>query len=66
LAPNSTERRVKMLAWALSCLIIALMAAILAFGGLAGGAVATAKTVFFVAIALFALSAITQLVRGRP
>ena len=55
-----------MLGWAQSSLIIALLAAILGFGGIAGTAVSIAKIIFFVAIALFALSAITHLVRGRP
>lgn len=55
-----------MLGWALTLLIIALAAAILGFGAIAGTAVSIAKVVFFVAIVLFALSAIAQLVRGRP
>jgi len=53
-----------MLGWALTCLIVALVAAILGFGGLAGASVALAKTIFFVAIVLFALSAVAHLVRG--
>ena len=55
-----------MLAWALTFLIIALMAAILGFGGIVGTAVSIAKIIFFVAIFLFAISTVTQLVRGRP
>jgi uncharacterized membrane protein YtjA (UPF0391 family) len=54
-----------MLGWALTFLVIALIAAVLGFGGIAGFAVEAAKLVFFVAIVLFAISAIVGLVRGR-
>jgi uncharacterized membrane protein YtjA (UPF0391 family) len=56
---------VDMLGWALTFLIIALIAAVLGFGGIAGVAVEAAKIVFFAAIILFAISAIVGLVRGR-
>jgi len=54
-----------MLGWALTFLIIALIAAVLGFGGIAGFAVEIAKIIFFVAIALFLISAIVGLVRRR-
>jgi len=54
-----------MLGWALTFLVIALIAAVLGFGGIAGFAVELAKIVFFVAIVLFVLSAIFGFVRGR-
>lgn len=54
-----------MLGWALTFLIVALIAAALGFGGIAGVAVEAAKIVFFVAIILFAVSAIAGFVRGR-
>jgi len=54
-----------MLGWALTFLIIALIAAVLGFGGLAGFAVELAKIIFFVAIVLFVISAIFGLIRGR-
>lgn len=54
-----------MLGWALTFLIIALMAALLGFGSLAGTAVGAAKIVFFVAIALFLISTIAGALRGR-
>lgn len=54
-----------MLGWALTFLIVALIAAILGFGGIAGFAVETAKIIFFVAIVLFLISAVIGLVRGR-
>ena len=54
-----------MLGWAVTFLIIALIAALLGFGGIAGVAIESAKIVFFVAIVLFAISLIAGLVRGR-
>jgi uncharacterized membrane protein YtjA (UPF0391 family) len=38
---------------------------VLGFGGIAGVAVEAAKLVFFVALILFAISAVVHLVRGR-
>ena len=54
-----------MLNLAVTLLIIALIAAVLGFGGIAGAAVGIAKIVFFVAIALFLVSAIAGGMRGR-
>jgi uncharacterized membrane protein YtjA (UPF0391 family) len=47
-----------MLGWALTFLIIALIAAVLGFGGIAGTAVGIAKIIFVVAIILFLISAV--------
>lgn len=54
-----------MLGWAVTFLIIALVAALFGFGGIAGTAVEIAKLIFFVAIVLFAISAVMGLLRGR-
>jgi uncharacterized membrane protein YtjA (UPF0391 family) len=54
-----------MLGWAITFLIIALIAAVLGFGGIAGFAIEAAKLVFVVAIVLFLLSAVVHLARGR-
>jgi uncharacterized membrane protein YtjA (UPF0391 family) len=54
-----------MISWALMFLVVALVAAVLGFGGIAGTAVSIAKLIFFVAIALFLISAIMHVVRGR-
>jgi uncharacterized membrane protein YtjA (UPF0391 family) len=54
-----------MLGWAVTFLIIALIAAVLGFGGIAGVAIEAAKIVFFVAVLLFAIAALVGLVRGR-
>lgn len=55
-----------MLGWALTFLVIALIAAILGFGGIAGTAIEIAKIIFFVAIILFLISAVIGFARRRP
>jgi uncharacterized membrane protein YtjA (UPF0391 family) len=54
-----------MLGWALTFLVVALIAAVLGFGGIAGFAVEIAKIIFFVAIVLFVISALIGFMRGR-
>lgn len=54
-----------MLGWAVTFLVIALIAAALGFGGVAGFAIEAAKIVFFAAIVLFLISAIVGMVRRR-
>ena len=54
-----------MLNWALTFLIVAVIAAVLGFGGIAGSAVEIAKVIFFIAIALFVVSTVMSLVNGR-
>src|SRR5262245_26924149 len=54
-----------MLGWALTFLVVALIAAVLGFGGIAGLSIEIAKIIFFVAIVLFLISAVIGLLRGR-
>jgi uncharacterized membrane protein YtjA (UPF0391 family) len=54
-----------MLSWVLTFLVIALIAGILGFGGIAGASVEIAKAIFFIAVILFLISAVVGLVRGR-
>lgn len=54
-----------MLSWVVTFLIIALVAGLLGFGGIAGASIEIAKIVFFVAIVLFLISAVVGLARGR-
>jgi uncharacterized membrane protein YtjA (UPF0391 family) len=54
-----------MISWAITFLVVALIAAVLGFGGIAGVAIELAKIVFFVAIILFLISAVVGIVRGR-
>lgn len=50
-----------MLRWTISFLIIALIAGLFGFGGIAEGAASIAKILFYIFIALFALSLIKKL-----
>jgi uncharacterized membrane protein YtjA (UPF0391 family) len=54
-----------MFGWALTFLIIALVAGVLGFGGVAIISIEIAKIIFTVAIILFLVSVIIGLVRGR-
>lgn len=54
-----------MLGWVITFLIIALIAAALGFGGLAGTAVGLAKLVFYIFLVLFVISLVYSLVTGR-
>ena len=54
-----------MLRWALIFLVIALLAGLFGFGGIAGSAVGIAKPLFLVFIVLFVISGIMHLARGR-
>jgi uncharacterized membrane protein YtjA (UPF0391 family) len=54
-----------MLGWAITFLIIALIAAVLSFGGIAGFAVEAAKIIFVVAIILLLISTVFGVIRGR-
>lgn len=54
-----------MISWAITFLVVALIAAVLGFGGVAGVAVEFAKIIFFVAIVLFLISAVVGLISGR-
>lgn len=52
-----------MLNWAILFLIVALVAAVLGFGGIAGTAIGIAKIIFVVAIVLFLISAVVHMMR---
>jgi uncharacterized membrane protein YtjA (UPF0391 family) len=54
-----------MLRWAMAFLIIALIAALLGFAGVAGAASNIAIMLFWVFVALFVLSLVVSLVTGR-
>lgn len=54
-----------MLGWAVFCLVLALVAAVLGFGGLAGAFVGIAKILFFVFLVLFVVSLVVNALRGR-
>lgn len=54
-----------MLGWALTFLIVALIAGVLGFGGIAAVSVEIAKVIFFIAIALFVIMLVANMIRGR-
>ncbi|HKS21025.1 MAG TPA: DUF1328 domain-containing protein [Bradyrhizobium sp.] len=54
-----------MLSWVVTFLVIALIAGVLGFGGIAGASVEIAKAIFFIAVLLFLISAVVGLARGR-
>ena len=54
-----------MLGWALTFLVVALIAAVLGFGGIAGAAVDIAMLIFYIAIILFVIAAVVGFMRGR-
>jgi uncharacterized membrane protein YtjA (UPF0391 family) len=59
------SRRTTMFGWALTFLIVALIAAVLGFGGIAGFAVEIAQLIFYVAIILLVISVVVGQIRGR-
>jgi uncharacterized membrane protein YtjA (UPF0391 family) len=54
-----------MLSWALAFFVVAIIAAVFGFGGIASGAAEIAKLLFFLFVVLFLVSLIMGLVRGR-
>ena len=54
-----------MLSWAVAFLVIALIAALFGFGGIAGTAVGIAKLLFFIFLAIFVISLIMGLAQRR-
>jgi uncharacterized membrane protein YtjA (UPF0391 family) len=54
-----------MLRWALIFFIVSIVAGVFGFTGVAAGSAAIAKTLFFLAIALFAVFLIAGLTVGR-
>lgn len=54
-----------MLQWALTFLVVALIAAVLGFGGVAAISMDLARILFGIFIVLFLITAIVYLVRGK-
>ena len=62
----NAKREWAMLGWVITFLVIALIAGLLGFGGIAGVSIEIAKVIFFIAVVLFLISAIVGLARrGR-
>jgi uncharacterized membrane protein YtjA (UPF0391 family) len=64
-APKWKQEDRVMLGWVVTFLIVALIAGILGFGGVAGASIDIAKIIFFIAVVLFLVSAVIGLARGR-
>ena len=62
---NGNGKVLIMLSWVVTFLVIALIAGILGFGGIAGASIEIAKAIFFIAVILFLVSAVVGLARGR-
>jgi uncharacterized membrane protein YtjA (UPF0391 family) len=54
-----------MFGWVVTFLIVALIAGVLGFGGVAGASIEIAKIIFFIAVVLFLVSALVGVARGR-
>ena len=54
-----------MLGWALTFLVVALIAGILGFTTIAGTAIGVAKIIFFVFLVLFVVSLVMNMMRSR-
>lgn len=54
-----------MLSWALAFFIVAIIAAVFGFGGIAAGASGIAQVLFFLFIVAFLISLLVGLFRGR-
>ncbi len=54
-----------MLSWAVTFFIIAIIAALFGFGGIAGASAGIAKILFFVFLALVVISLLVNALRGR-
>lgn len=55
-----------MLGWAVTFLIIALIAAALGFGGIAGTSAGIAQVLFFIFVVLFVVAMVARALKGRP
>ncbi len=55
-----------MLYWAAVFFVIAIVAAVFGFGGIAAGASSIAKVLFFIFVILFVVSLLVSLFRGGP
>ena len=54
-----------MLRWSIGFLVLALIAGVFGFGGVANASIDIAKILFFVFIVLFLISAVAAALRGR-
>jgi uncharacterized membrane protein YtjA (UPF0391 family) len=65
LRPTRKQEVLDMLGWVVTFLIVALIAGVLGFAGIAGASIEIAKIIFFIAVVLFLVSAVIGISRGR-
>lgn len=64
---NVAEKEIlSMLTWAITFFLLAVLAGIFGFGGIASSFASIAQILFFVFLALLVISAVAHAVRGRP
>jgi uncharacterized membrane protein YtjA (UPF0391 family) len=61
----TTKKENIMLGWALTFIILAIVAAAFGFGGIAGASAGIAKILFFVFLALLVVTGIVRALRGK-
>jgi len=54
-----------MLNWSVTFLVLAIVAAVLGFGGIAGSAMGISKVLFGIFLILFVISALSRAVQGK-
>ena len=59
------QKETIMLGWALTFFVLAIIAAVFGFGGIAGASAGIAQILFFVFLALLVLSFVARAIRGR-
>lgn len=59
-------KETRMLGWAVTFLVIALIAALFGFGGIASASAGIAQILFFVFIVLFIIAMVVRALRGKP
>lgn len=55
-----------MLGWALTFLVIAIIAGVFGFGGIASASVGIAQVLFFLFLVLFVIALLVRALKGRP
>ena len=63
--PHGTHKENDMLRWAVIFFIVAIIAAIFGFGNISNAATDIARILFYVFLAIFLLSLVTHLMRGK-
>ncbi len=54
-----------MLGWALTFLVVAIIAAVFGFGGIASASAGIAQILFFIFVALFVVAMVVRALKGR-